>query len=335
MRGWKEQLPWVVRPLGVQATNMRERARVWWYAARDLPRTVQQDATVEMAAGMTFFLLFSLFPLLLFLVTLLPYLPLDPQVDYFFEIARPFLPAAVYELLYGHVTDLLAQPQTGLLTASAMVALYSASRALVSLSRALNRAHRVPVIKSEFLRRLRSMGLTVTALMGIIVAVLTLSLGDRVVEEIVGRGYIRVERGLLINAVRWPVLLLLSSFLVQQLYYLLPDVRPRWRPISSGSLLAVLGWVVATWGFTEFATKFVKFNATYGSLGTITLVMAWMYLGSFALMLGGSFAALVERGLPPEIAVRMAQEAADRAKKKAEDATAAHPAAGPGEADAG
>jgi membrane protein len=319
--GWKEQLPWVVRPLGILPTTWRERGRVWWYATRDLPRTIREDATVEMAAGMTFFLLFSLFPGLLFLVTLLPYLPLETHMDMFFDPVRPLLPVEVYTLLHTHVEDLLTEPRGGLLTASAAIALFSASRALVSLSRALNRAYRVPVLRSELWRRLRSMLLTMSALGVIILAVLTLSLGDRVVALIVEKGYLRVEKAILINAVRWPVLLILSSFLVQQLYFLLPDVRPRWRLITSGSLLAVLGWVVATWGFTSFASRFVEFNATYGSLGTAAIVMAWLYLGCFTLMLGGSFNALVERGLPPDVAVKMAAAAAGRAARKAEEAT--------------
>jgi membrane protein len=318
---WQQQLPWMARPLGVLPKTARERGLVWWYALRDLPRAIREDASVEMAAGMTFFLLFSLFPALVFLVTLLPYVPLETRVEDLFGLAQPFLPPQVYSLLFEHVQELITQPRNGLLTASAAAALFSASRALVSLSRALNRSYRVPVLRSEFARRLRSIVLTLLALLGIVFAVLTLSLGDRIVALIVERGLLRVERGLLINAIRWPVLLVLSSFLVQQLYYLLPDVRPRWRAISPGSVLAVLGWVVATWAFTSFATRFVQFNATYGSLGTAAFVMAWLYLGCFALILGGSITALVERGLPPEVALRLAREAADRAGRYADTVT--------------
>jgi membrane protein len=65
-------------------------------------------------------------------------------------------------------------------------------------------------------------------------------------------------------------------------------------------VLAVLGWVAATWGFTVLAGRFIRFNVTYGSLGSVVVVMAWMYLGSLALIVGGTFNALVARGLPGE-----------------------------------
>jgi len=297
--GWQEQLPWVTRPLGELPGTMREHGKVLAYALKDLPRTLRQDATVEMAAGMTFFLLFSLFPGLVFLVTLLPYLPMEAPTDKLFEVARPLLPPEVYDLLYGHVDELITNPATGLLTLSAAIALFAASRALVSLSRSLNRSYRVPKITSEFFRRLRSMGLTVFALVGGVVAVLLLSLGDNIVGAIVEKGWLPISSGVLIVTVRWPVLLLLGAFFVQQLYYLLPDIRPRWRAVSTGSVCAVLGWVAATWAFTTFAARFVKFNVTYGSLGSIAVIMAWMFLGAFALMAGGTINALVDRGLPP------------------------------------
>lgn len=297
--GWQEQLPWVERELGALPGNLREHLKVLGYALKDLPATLRQDATIEMAAGMTFFLVFSLFPGLVFLVTLLPYLPIDAPIEELFVVAQPLLPDEVHDLLYGHVTELINRPRKGLLTASAAIALYSASRALVSLSRSLNRSYRVPKIKSELRRRLRSIVLTIVALGGIIVAVILLSAGDQIVGAIVEQGWLPISSGVLIATVRWPVLLLFGAFLVQQLYHHLPDTRPRWRAVSTGSVFAVLGWVVATWGFTEFATKFIKFNVTYGSLGSFAVVMAWMYLGSVALMAGGTINALVDRGLPP------------------------------------
>jgi len=304
---WAEQLPWVARPIGQLPRDGRERLRVYAHAARDLPAAIRLDATVEMAAGMTFFLLFSLFPGLLFLFALVPQLHLDVQPTevetFLLDVLGPFLPEEIRAILANHIEGLINDPKGGLLTVSGVIALYSASRALVSLSRALNRAWRVPALKSEFSRRLRSMLLTMSVLIVLVLTVLSLSLGDWAVAGIVSLGWIPVEKGLLINIVRWPTLLVLSAFLLSQLYYLLVDVRPRWRAFTSGSLLAILTWTFATWAFTNFSAKFISFNVTYGSLGSAAVALAWMYLGSFSLMLGGSWNALVARGLPGEAPV--------------------------------
>ena len=301
-RGWARELPWIPRELGRLPDGLREHWRVLRWALRDLPRTLREESTVEMAAGMTFFLLFGLFPAVLFLTTLLPYLPVDAPIDRLLNqgLENDLLPAEVHALVSGHIDGLLNRPRGGLLTLSAAVALFSASRALVSLSRSLNRSYRVPKIRSEALRRLRSIFLTTGTLVLVVIAVVALSLGDRVVAEVVNREWIPLSSGMLINVVRWPLLTGISAFGIQQLYYLLPDVRPRWRPISFGSLFAVLGWVIATRLFTLFAGRFIEFNVTYGSLGSVAVVMAWMYLACFAIMTGGVLNALIDRGLPED-----------------------------------
>ena len=82
--------------------------------------------------------------------------------------------------------------------------------------------------------------LTLGILFGCLVTVIALSLGDLIVDLVVDQGLLPVSSGTLISVVRWPILLLFASFLVQQLYYLLPDQRPRWRLTSTGSVSAVL-----------------------------------------------------------------------------------------------
>ena len=292
---WDVELPRAPRRPRGEGPSLTEAIRIHGHALRRLPEAIRQDATVEMAAGMSFFMLFSIFPGLVFVATFLPFLPPDlANLDAAFDLARPLLPGEVYSLLHDDLTSLVTQPRGGLAFVSVAITLFSASRALVSLSRALNRAYGVPAQRPEWLRRLRSMVLTVGVLFGFLVAVFGLTLGNRLVQTLVEHGWLDVGPSLLILAVRWPLLFVLATFFVQQLYYLLPDRRPRWRPVSSGAVLAVMGWVVATSVFTRLAASFLESNLAYGSLGSVAVVMAWLYLGCLALVLGASLNALVE-----------------------------------------
>ncbi len=297
---WDVGSQWAPRTAGDRPSTPRERVTALKLAAFDLPVTLRQDQSTEMAAGMTFFLLFSLFPALVFLVTFLPLLPEQmTNLELLFETVQPILPAEVYELLHDHFDSLVRKRQGGLAAVSAGIALFSASRALVSLSRALNRTYRVEALKSEWLRRLRSMGLTVFALVTFLFAVLGLTTGDWIVQMLVSYELLPLAQGTAIAIVRWPLLFLLAAFLVQQLYFLLPDRHPRWRPITTGSVFAVVAWVVATSVLQTFAAGIMARNVAYGSLGSVAVVMAWLYLGSLALIVGATFNALYERGLPP------------------------------------
>ncbi len=297
---WDLGVGWTPRKVGDRPATFRERLQALKLALLDLFPTMRQNHTTEMAAGMTFFLLFSIFPLLVFLVTLLPYLPSQmTNMELLFETVEPVLPPSVYRLLHDHFTTLVSEPQQGLALISVTIALFSASRSLVSLSRALNRIYRVGAVQSEWLRRLRSMGLTLGVTTTFLLAVLSLTMGDWAVGILVRYELLPVGQGTAIAIVRWPLLLVLASFLVQQLYYLLPDQSPRWRFISTGSLFAVVGWVVSTYSLRSFATHIVERNVAYGSLGSVAVVMAWLYLGCLALIVGATFNALIERGLPP------------------------------------
>jgi uncharacterized BrkB/YihY/UPF0761 family membrane protein len=91
--------PWLTtRDTGDLPESGREWLQVQWQAAKDLPRAWREDSVTEAAAGMTFFLLFSLFPALLCFVALLPYMPVDAPIDRAFEFGRPFLPVEVHQL---------------------------------------------------------------------------------------------------------------------------------------------------------------------------------------------------------------------------------------------
>lgn len=296
---WGTTGSWIPRPEGERPSTGRERWRAFRYALLDMPLTLRQDQSTEMAAGITFFLLFSLFPMLVCLVTFLPLLPDQmTNLELLFETVKPIMPPEVYALLHDHFNALVTKRQGGLALASGSIALFSASRAAVSLSRALNRTYRVDALKSEWLRRLRSMGLTMGVLLTFLFAVLGLTLGDWIVGLLISWEMLPVGQGTAIVVVRWPILFVLSTFLVQQLYFLLPDKRPRWRPMSIGSAVAVTAWVLSTFLMREFAASIMARNVAYGSLGSVAVVMAWLYLGSLALIVGATLNALYERGLP-------------------------------------
>lgn len=300
MRWERNSLPWVTRPAGDRPSTPAERFAAVRHALLDLPRAMREDSTAEMAAGMTFFLLFSLFPGLVFLVTFLPLLPTElANVEILFDTLQPLMPAEVHDLLHSQFVSVLTQPRSGLAIVSATVALYSASRALVSLSRALNRSYRVQRWKPEWRRRLRSMGLTLGVFLLLVLTIALLTLGDVIIRWLMANDMLPIGPGTAIIIARYPLLLVVLSFLVQQLYYLLPDARGRWRPFSAGSVFAMISWGVATAILTGVARSFIEANFAYGALGSIAVVMSWLYIGCFLIIVGATFNALIDRGLPP------------------------------------
>jgi membrane protein len=249
---------------------------------------------------MAFFLMWSLFPALLFFVSLLPHLPLDARADALLDAIAPLVPAEVDAFLRTETARFLDRPRSGLAAAALVLSLFSASRALVSLSRALNRSHRVPELRSELGRRLRSMLLTLVLLYALAGLVVALTLGARLAQWMGTQG---VAGGALASAViflRWPLLLFVGGAVVERLYHLLPDHRPPPRLLSVGGVAATLGWGLSTWVFSQLLDGVLRLHLAYGSVGTVIVLMAWLFLAALCLMLGGALNALIDRGLPDD-----------------------------------
>ena len=94
---------------------------------------------------------------------------------------------------------------------------------------------------------------------------------------------------------RWPVTATLIMASASVGYYLLPDVEHEFRFITPGSVLGTLVWLLATWGFSQYASHFGKYDVTFGSIGGVVLLMTWFYISGFIFLMGGEINAIVER----------------------------------------
>jgi membrane protein len=96
------------------------------------------------------------------------------------------------------------------------------------------------------------------------------------------------------NVLRWPVIVGLIVLAMALIYYLGPDVEQRWQWITPGSLVAVIGWLLASLGFSFYVNNFGSYNAAYGSIGAVIVLLTWMYVSGFFVLLGGEINAEIE-----------------------------------------
>jgi membrane protein len=81
-------------------------------------------------------------------------------------------------------------------------------------------------------------------------------------------------------------------------YYVAPDVEQKWKWITPGSVVAVIGWIVASLGFSYYVNHFGSYNATYGSIGAVIVLLTWMYVSGFFILVGGEINAQIEHAAP-------------------------------------
>jgi membrane protein len=268
-----------------------------WGALRRTVRGFRADNLTDWAAALTYYGVLALFPALIVLVSVLGLIgksATQPLLDNLSEVA----PGPAQDIFTSAIKNIQAnQGAAGVFfVIGLLVAVWSASSYIGAFMRASNAIYGVeedrPLWKALPVR----VGLTVLlmVLTGATAIGVTISGGlAREVGDLLGVGETAVD---VWNLAKWPVLLLLVSLMFAILYWAAPDVKhPGFRWITPGSLLAVLGWVAASLGFTFYVANFGSYNKTYGALAGPIIFLVWLWISNVMILLGAELNSELER----------------------------------------
>ncbi|CAM5280878.1 Ribonuclease BN OS=Stutzerimonas stutzeri OX=316 GN=CXK95_16990 PE=4 SV=1 [Stutzerimonas stutzeri] len=261
-----------------------------------LKRTIKEFSNDDMstyASALAYRALFSLFPFLLFLMALLGFLNLSEFFAWLREQAALALPAVAMEQV-NPVIDQLQEQKSGLLSVGILVALWTASAGFRSLMNAMNRAYDVDEGRPSWKLMLLSLLYTIGTAVILLASAGLMIVGPQVMEWLADLVGLKETIVLLWAWLRWPVVVFLMMLLVAVLYYVTPDVEQEFRFITPGSVLAVIVWIAASVGFGIYVQNFADYNATYGSIGAIIVLLLYFYISAAVLLLGAELNAVIE-----------------------------------------
>jgi membrane protein len=282
--------------------------RHWWPVLKRTVREFKEDNLTDWAAALTYYGVLAIFPALIVLVSILGLVgesATQPLIDNLGTVA----PGPAKEIFTSAIENLEGdQGAAGVLfVVGLLAALWSASGYVAAFMRASNAIYDMeegrPVWKTLPVR----VGLTLVLLLllavSTIAVVLTGGLAEKV-GDLVGLGSTAVT---VWNIAKWPVLLLVVSFMFALLYWAAPNVKhPGFRWISPGGVLAVIGWLIASGAFALYVSNFGSYNKTYGALGGVVVFLVWLWISNIVILLGAEFNAELEReraieeGMRPE-----------------------------------
>ncbi|CAI8750163.1 YihY/virulence factor BrkB family protein [Pseudomonas zeae] len=263
---------------------------------RVMVRTVTEFVDDEMstyASALAYQMLFSLFPFILFLIALIGFLHLPDFFSWLRLQSELVLPPQALEQV-NPVIDQLQQSKGGLLSVGIVIALYTASAGVRLMMSAMNAAYDVVEGRPIWKRFPLSIVYTVGIAGMLLVAAALMVLGPQVM------GWIAAQVGLedfivtVWTIARWPVIVILMMVAVALIYYVMPDVKQEFRFITPGSVLAVVVWIIASLGFAFYVKTFANYNAMYGSIGAIIVLLLYFYISAAVLLLGAEMNAVIE-----------------------------------------
>ena len=246
------------------------------------------------AAGCAFYALLAIVPSLTALVVLYSLVADPVQVQEQVAAAGGVIPAEVQEVVAKELTEMAGASSAGLTWGFVItlgLALWYASAAVKSLILALNIALKEEEKRNLIIFNLVGLAFTVLGILGAIVALITI-VGVPAVLAFVG---IDDQLDLVVRIVRWPILALFVIGGLAVLYRFAPSrATARWQWISYGAVLATIIWLIASVGFSIYVSNFGNFNATYGSLGAVVVVLFWLYISMFVIILGAKLNGEIE-----------------------------------------
>jgi membrane protein len=261
-------------------------------------REVRDDNCAGQAAQLAFYLIFAAFPFLLFLATLLGYIPIPNLMDRIMEYLAPLLPGEALNLIRDNVQQLVTNQKGGLLSFGIVMALWASSSAFVAIMDNLNRAYDVeegrPFWKVRGIAILMTIGINIFIAISMVLLIFGPQIGGWIASQI-GLGTVFQT---VWNILRWPVIVLLLIVAMALLYYFAPDVEQKWKWITPGAVFAVIVTIVAALGFSFYVNNFGSYNKTYGSIGTIIILLTWLYIVGFVILVGGEINAEIEHASP-------------------------------------
>jgi membrane protein len=282
--------------------------RHWLPVLKRTVKEFREDNLTDWAAALTYYSVLAIFPALIVLVSILGLVgesATQPLIDNLGKVA----PGPAQEIFTNAIKNLKGSQGTAgvLFVVGLLAALWSASGYVAAFMRASNAIYDIeegrPIWKTLPVRVGLTLILMFLLAMSAIAVVLTGGLA-KAIGNVIGLG----DTALTVwDIAKWPVLLLVVSFMFALLYWAAPNVKhPGFRWISPGGLLAVVGWLIASAAFAFYVSSFGSYNKTYGALGGVVVFLVWLWLSNIMILLGAEFNAELEReraiedGMRPE-----------------------------------
>lgn len=249
-----------------------------WVDRRDL----QLRAT---SLSFTFFL--ALFPSIIFIFTLIAYIPISNSHQSIMLFFEKLLPTSAYKAAQTTLVDILNNQRGGLLSLGFLTAMYFSTNGFVSLMNALNKYGRQKETRSFWKKRIVAIILATIVSVSLLIAVGLLTFGNFTIKYLDKLAYFPSKiTPVLLVSLNISIVAILILFFISMIFYLAPNHNKQWRFISPGAVFACVSILLTTLGFSGYINAFNTYNKVYGSIGVLIVIMLLIYINTYILLLG-------------------------------------------------
>lgn len=245
----------------------------------------QKTGFTERASAIAFNFTMTIPPAIIFLFTLIPYLPISQEfINQMFSLIKDVMPGERNNGgLIKFLSDILNKPRTGLLSTGFLLAMFFSSNAVMGIMRSFDRNYIGFTKRKDFHERMVALRLTFILFILFFISILALIMQGSVLR------WLGITNTILISVIhnlRWVLTILMFFFAISFIYRYAPSVHKRWRLVNPGSILATFLMIIFTAGFSYWVSNFSNYNELYGSISTVLILMLLIYFNSLVLLIG-------------------------------------------------
>lgn len=248
---------------------------------------IYKGAVTSRASAVSFNFFMALFPAIIVLFTLIPYVPVMGFQESLLDLMRDLIPQQIFGSVEDTLFDIINRPRGGLLSVGFFLTLYFATNGVNSIIEAFNQTYHTIETRSFIRQQLISIVLVLILALLLILAISFITIGPLVISWLDERGFLRGKFVYEIIVVsKWLIIIIMFLLMYSFLYYLGPAHKKDYRFISAGSTFATLSTILTSIGFNYYVNNFSRYNSLYGSIGTLLLFLLWIYFNSIILLIG-------------------------------------------------
>ena len=273
---------------------------------RVLVKAWERDRINEKAKSMAFNFILAIFPGIIFLFTIIPYIPIPELDKTIMSFLSEVMPESLYVYIADTVEDIVSKQRGSLLSFGFLLALFSATNGTLALMESFNSIHHNREKRNLIKSRLTAIGITLVLTFVLFLSVFVIVVGNNILDYLVSLNFLSAVFSVGLKSINYVVVLATFFIAISFIYYAAPTYTKKWIFVTSDSVLATFLIVIITSLFSIYINNFSNYNKVYGSIGTIIVFMLWMYAISLVILIGFELNSSIETA--KKIAARARKE---------------------------
>jgi membrane protein len=268
-----------IRPIGLSGLSIYDISSFFY-------KGLIEGAITTRASSLAFNFFLAFFPAIIVLFTLIPYIPIDGFQETLMDILMNILPPSTNEITLETLDDIINNQRGGLLSLGFVLAIYFSTNGINSLIEAFNASYHISKPESILKQRFLSLIITFTLTIILIFTIALIIFGQFIINYLIEYEFINSNEKILFNLAKWFILISMLFLGISTIFNLGPSLKNKWRTFSPGAIFSTVFIIVTSLGFTYYIDNFGQYNKIYGSIGTLIIILLWIYFNAIILLTG-------------------------------------------------